>query len=138
MLTLNFQSLEAWQDVCSAANLPNGGRFKEFFPLLKAAYNVCFFPVIVADNYGDGAGDNHSDGDGNSDIAPGFYNSNIDKIGDNGDHAPGRASFQVQADLQNPGKESQREALWGQQASVSSSSSSSASAGEISSDLYRT
>jgi len=33
------ESLESWQDVCSAANLPNGGRFKEFFPLLKAAYN---------------------------------------------------------------------------------------------------
>ena len=48
-------------------------------------------------------------------------NSDIDKIGDNGDqcdHSPGRASFQVQADLQNPGKESQREALRGQQVGV--------------------
>ena len=87
-------------------------------PTAQSSLQCVFFPVIVADNYGDGAGDNHSDGDGNSDIAPGFYNSNIDKIGDNGDHAPGRASFQVQADLQNPGKESQREALRGQQVGV--------------------
>ena len=36
----DLQSLEAWQEVCSAANLPHGGRYKEFFPLLKAAYNV--------------------------------------------------------------------------------------------------
>ena len=36
--------------MCSAANLPHGGRFKEFFPLLKAAYNVCFFPVMMADD----------------------------------------------------------------------------------------
>ena len=45
----------------------------------------------------------------------------MDKSGDNGDqcdHSPGRASFQVQADLQNPGKESQREALRGQQVDV--------------------
>ena len=35
-----LQSLEAWEEVCSAANLPQGGRYKEFFPILKAAYNV--------------------------------------------------------------------------------------------------
>ena len=28
--------------MCSAANLPQGGRYKEFFPLLKAAYNVSY------------------------------------------------------------------------------------------------
>ena len=49
MLTF-FQSLEAWQDVCSAANLPQGGRYKEFFPLLKAAYNV----RLDDGNHGDG------------------------------------------------------------------------------------
>ena len=46
----NFQSLEAWQEVCSAANLPQGGRYKEFFPLLKAAYNVSFFGGIMMES----------------------------------------------------------------------------------------
>ena len=46
----NFQSLEAWQEVCSAANLPQGGRYKEFFPLLKAAYNVSFVGGIMMES----------------------------------------------------------------------------------------
>jgi len=33
-----IEILESWNDVCDYASLPRGGGFKEFFPLLKAAY----------------------------------------------------------------------------------------------------
>ena len=32
--------LNTFHQVCDAAKLERGGRFKEFFPLLKAAYQV--------------------------------------------------------------------------------------------------
>ena len=35
--------LDSFHLVCDSANLERGGRYKEFFPLLKAAYQVGFF-----------------------------------------------------------------------------------------------
>jgi len=32
------EALDSWHEVCDSANLPRGGRFPEFFPILKAAY----------------------------------------------------------------------------------------------------